>query len=54
VPRDGFPPRSTVYNILGKAQREGVGEAISAEPHMALREQIRREAISAARGFRSI
>ena len=28
LPRDGFPPRSTVYNIFHKFQREGVWEAI--------------------------
>jgi transposase len=26
--RDGFPPRSTAYNIFRKFQREGVWEAI--------------------------
>ena len=26
-PRDSFPPRSTVYNILRKFQRDGVWEA---------------------------
>ena len=25
LPRDSFPPRSTVYNISGKFQREGSG-----------------------------
>src|SRR3954453_15456495 len=25
LPRDGFPPRSTVYNILRKFQRGGLG-----------------------------
>jgi hypothetical protein len=24
LPRDGFPPRSTVYNIFRKFQRDGV------------------------------
>src|SRR5438445_3190079 len=28
LPRDGFPPRSTVYNIFRKFQREGTWEAI--------------------------
>ena len=28
LPRDGFPPRSTVYNIFRKFQRDGVWEAI--------------------------
>ena len=31
LPREGFPPRSTVYNILRKFQRGGVWEAIWAE-----------------------
>jgi transposase len=43
LPRDGFPPRSTVYNIFRKFQREGAWEAAWAELHMALREQIGRE-----------
>ena len=38
LPRDSFPPRSTVYNIFRKFQRDGVWEAIWAELHMALRE----------------
>ncbi len=37
LPHDGFPPRSTVYNIFRKFQREGTWEAIWAELHMALR-----------------
>jgi len=37
LPLDGFPPRSTVYNIFRKFQREGVWEAIWAELHLALR-----------------
>jgi putative transposase len=28
LPRDGFPPRSTVYNIFHKFQREGTWGAI--------------------------
>jgi putative transposase len=44
LPREGFPPRSTVYNIFRKFQREGVWEAIWAELHMALRERLGREA----------
>jgi transposase len=28
LPRDSFPPRSTVYNISRKFQRDGVWEAI--------------------------
>ena len=43
LPRDGFPPRSTVYNIFRKFQREGVWEAIWAELHAALRERLGRE-----------
>jgi len=35
--RDSFPPRSTVYNIFRKFQRDGDWEAIWAELHMALR-----------------
>ena len=37
LPRDRFPPRSTVYNIFRKFQRDGVGEAIWAELHTVLR-----------------
>jgi len=44
LPRDGFPPRSTVYNIFRKFQREGVWEAIWAELYAALRERLGREA----------
>ena len=44
LPRDGFPPRSTVYNIFRKFQREGVWEAIWAELHAALRERLGRQA----------
>ena len=40
LPRDGFPPRSTVYNIFRKFQRDGVWEAIWTELHMALRERM--------------
>jgi transposase len=40
LPRDGFPPHSTVYNIFRKFQREGTWEAIWAELHMALRERM--------------
>ena len=42
--RDSFPPRSTVYNIFRKFQRDGVWETIWAELHMALRERMGREA----------
>ena len=49
LPRDRFPPRSTVYNIFRKFQHEGVWEAIWAELYLALRERIGREAsLSAA------
>src|ERR1700694_855963 len=48
LPRDGFPPRSTVYNIFRKFQREGTWEAIWAELHMALRERMGREASPSA------
>jgi hypothetical protein len=44
LPRDGFPPRSTVHNIFRKFQREGTWKAIWAELHMALRERMGREA----------
>ena len=44
LPRDGFPPRSTVYNIFRKFQGEGVWDQIYAELRMALRERLGREA----------
>ena len=44
LPRDPFPPRSTVYNIFRKFQREGVWERIWEELLVALREQRGREA----------
>jgi transposase len=44
LPRGGFPPRSTVYNIFRKFQREGVWEAIWAELYAALRERLGRDA----------
>jgi transposase len=47
-PRDSFPPRSTVYHIFLKFQRDGIWEAIWAEPHMALRERMGREASPSA------
>src|SRR6201993_2278234 len=40
LPRDSFPPRSTVYNIFRKFQRDGTWEAIWAELHMALPERM--------------
>ena len=48
LPREGFPPRSTVYNIFRKFQREGTWEAIWAEVHVALRERMGREASPSA------
>src|SRR5262249_50659725 len=48
LPRDSFRPRSTVYNIFRKFQRDGVWEAIWAELHMALRERMGREASPSA------
>jgi putative transposase len=44
LPRDGFPPRSTVYNIFRKFQRDGVWDAIWAELYAALRERLGRPA----------
>ena len=44
LPRDGFPPRSTVYNIFRNFQRQGVWEASGAELHADLREAGGREA----------
>jgi len=46
--RESFPPRSTVYNIFRKFQRDGMWEAIWAELHMALRERMGREASPSA------
>ena len=48
LPRDSFPPRSTVHNIFRKFQREGVWEVIWAELHMTLRERMGREASPSA------
>ena len=48
LPRDPFPPRSTVYNIFRKFQREGVWERIWEELLVALREQRGREATPTA------
>ena len=48
LPRDSFPPRSTVYNIYRKFQRDGVWETIWAELHIALRERMGREASPSA------
>lgn len=48
LPREGFPPRSTVYNIFRQFQRDGAWEAIWAELHMALRERLGRGASPSA------
>ena len=53
LPRDSFPPRSTVYNIFRKFQRDGAWDAIWAGLHMALRERMGREASSHKPGARS-
>jgi len=44
LPRDGFPLRSTVYNIFRNFQKDGVWEAIWQRLHMDLREEMEREA----------
>ena len=44
LPRDGFPPRSTVYNIFRKFQADGTWEAIWAELYTLLRQREGREA----------
>ena len=48
LPRDGFPPRSTVYNIFRNFQRDGTWAAIWAKLHAAVREQLGREASPSA------
>lgn len=48
LPREAFPPRSTVYNIFRKFEREGVWQAIWEQLHMALRERQGREASPSA------
>jgi transposase len=48
LPREAFPPRSTVYNIFRAFQREGVWEAIWEELRAALRERLGREASPSA------
>lgn len=48
LPRDGFPPRSTVYNIFRNFQRDGTWEAIWAVLQMTLRERLGREASPSA------
>jgi transposase len=44
LPRDGFPPRSTVYSIFRNFQRDGVWDTIWERLHMELRENMAREA----------
>jgi transposase len=44
LPRGPFPPRSTVYNIFVKFQREGVWDSMWDELLVALRERDGREA----------
>ena len=44
LPREGFPPRSTVYNIFRNFQKAGVWDAIWERLHMELREDMEREA----------
>ncbi len=44
LPRAGFPPRSTVYNIFRNFQKDGVWDAIWERLHMELREDMEREA----------
>jgi putative transposase len=44
LPRDGFPPRSTVYNIFRNFQRDGVWDTIWERLHAELREDMGREA----------
>lgn len=48
LPRDGFPPRSTVYNIFRNFQKDGVWETIWERLHMDLREDMGREASASA------
>ena len=44
LPRDGFPPRSTVYNIFRNFQKDGVWDAIWDKLRMELREDMERDA----------
>ena len=44
LPRDGFPPRSTVYNIFRKFQKDGAWGHIWAHLHADLREKLGRSA----------
>jgi transposase len=43
LPRDGFPPRSTVYNIFRNFQKDGVWDAVWERLHMDMREDMGRE-----------
>ena len=44
LPRDGFPPRSTVYNVFRNFQKDGVWDTIWEKLRMELREGMEREA----------
>lgn len=48
LPRDGFPPRSTVYNIFRKFKADGTWEAIWSALYVLLREREGREASPSA------
>src|ERR1019366_9290261 len=48
LPREGFPPRSTVYNIFRNFQKAGTWDAIWEQLHMDLREAMGREASASA------
>ena len=48
LPRDGFPPRSTVYNIFRKFQADGTWDAIWRGLHVVLRKREEREASPSA------
>ena len=48
LPREGFPPRSTVYNIFRNFQKAGTWDAIWERLHMDLREVMGREASASA------
>jgi putative transposase len=48
LPREGFPPRSTVYNIFRNFQKAGTWDAIREQLLMDLREVMGREASASA------
>ena len=48
LPRNGFPPRSTGYNIFRKFQKDGTWDAIWQGLHVVLREREGREASPSA------